>query len=73
MGGILEHFTECTLQHADLIFYFIRGNYLPWWLSGKESTCNVGDMGWIPGSGRSLGGGNSNPLLLPENPMDRGA
>ena len=23
---------------------------LPWWLSGKESACNVGDLGWIPGS-----------------------
>ena len=26
---------------------------LPWQLSGKESTCNVGDVGSIPGSGRS--------------------
>ena len=29
----------------------------PWWLSGKEYTCNVGDaeaMSSIPGSGRSL-------------------
>ena len=25
---------------------------LPWWLSGKESTCNAGDTGWITGSGR---------------------
>ena len=22
---------------------------LPWWLSGKESTCNAGDLGLIPG------------------------
>ena len=32
---------------------------------GKESTCNVGDtgdLGLIPGSGRSPGGGNGNPL-----------
>ena len=29
---------------------------------GKESTCNVGDMCSIPGSGRSLGVGNGNPL-----------
>ena len=44
----------------------------------KESTCNVGDagdMGSIPGSGRSLGGGHGNPLQYSclENPMDRGA
>ena len=24
-----------------------------WWLSGKESTCNIGDVGWIPGWGRA--------------------
>ena len=29
---------------------------------GKESTCNVGELGSIPGSGRSLGGGNGYPL-----------
>ena len=46
---------------------------LSWWLSGKESTYNTGDS--IPGSGRSPGGGNGNPLQLSylENPMHRGA
>ena len=34
----------------------------PWWLSGKESAVNAGEMGSIPGSGRSPGGGNGNPL-----------
>ena len=29
---------------------------------GKESACNVGDLGSIPGWGRSSGGGNGNPL-----------
>ena len=29
---------------------------------GKESACNVGDPGLIPGVGRSPGGGNGNPL-----------
>ena len=28
------------------------------WLSGKESTCQAGDVGSIPGSGRSPGEGN---------------
>ena len=27
---------------------------LLWWLSGKDSACNAGDVGLIPGSGRSL-------------------
>ena len=45
---------------------------------GKESTCNAGDagdMGSIPGVGRSPGGEHGNPLLYSclENPMDRGA
>ena len=41
---------------------------------GKESACNVGDPGLIPGSGRSPGEGNGNPLQdsCLENPMDRG-
>ena len=34
----------------------------PCWLSGKESTCNAGDVGLIPESGRCPGGGNGNPL-----------
>ena len=35
---------------------------LPWWLNNKESTCNVGDLGLIPWSGRSPGKGNGNSL-----------
>ena len=40
---------------------------------GKESACNVGDLGLIPGLGRSLGEGNGNPLQYSclENSMDR--
>ena len=43
--------------------------------AGKESTCNAGDLGSIPGLGRSPGGGHGNPLqyFCRENPMDRGA
>ena len=42
---------------------------------GKASAYNVGDPGLIPGSGRSSGEGNGNPLQYSrlENPMDRGA
>ena len=41
---------------------------------GKESAHSVGDLGSILGMGRSLGGGNGNPLQYscPENPKDRG-
>ena len=39
---------------------------------GKESACSVGDLGLIPGSGRSPVEGNGNPLwyFCLENPMD---
>jgi len=42
---------------------------------GKASAYNVGDLGSIPGSGRSPGEGNRNPLQYSclENPIDRGA
>ena len=42
---------------------------------GKASACNVGDLGLIPGLGRSPGGGNGNPLQYSclENSMGGGA
>ena len=42
---------------------------------GKESSCSVGELGSIPGSRRSPGEGNGNPLQYSclENPMDRRA
>ena len=48
---------------------------LLWWLTGKESACNAGDVGSVYGSGRSLGEGNGNPFQHSclGDPMDRGA
>ena len=34
----------------------MRKKRLPWWLSGKGSICDAGDLGLIPGLGRSPGG-----------------
>ena len=41
----------------------------------KELACNAGDLGSIPGLGRSSGEGNGNPLQYScmKNPMDREA
>ena len=41
----------------------------------KEFACSAGDLGLMPGSGRSPGEGNGNPLQYSclGNPMDRGA
>ena len=40
-----------------------------------DNAGDIGDLGSIPGSGRSPGGGHENPLQYSclENPMDRGA
>ena len=42
---------------------------------GRESACNAGDLGSVPGWGRPSGGGPGSPLQYPclENPQDRGA
>ena len=61
--------------HAVSSFSWWVGGATPRRCSGKESACNAGDLGSIPGSGRSPGGGNGNPLQYSglEDPMDRGA
>ena len=59
-------------------FLFLRGlgdSLLPTFKIKSLSTGNAGDLGSIPGSGRSSGEGNGNPLQYSclENFMDRGA
>ena len=53
--------------------YLTRG--FPSGSDGKASVCNAGDLGSIPGLGRSLGEGNGSPLQYSclENPMDHRA
>ena len=54
---------------------FSSTNDFPGGSDGKTSAYNAGDPGSIPGSGRSPGEGNGNPLQYSclENPMDGGA
>ena len=64
-------------MNAELFQYFNNGYTgmgLPWRLMVKNPPANAGDVVWIPGSGRSPGEGNDNPLQYSclENPMDRG-
>ena len=56
-----------------VVFVWFRG--FSGGLADKESICNVGDLGSIPGLGRSPGEGNDNPLQHSclGNPMDREA
>ena len=48
-------------------------SYVAQWVKNPPAVQET--QGWIPGSGRSPGGGNGNPLQYscPENPMDREA
>ena len=73
----LAHWVELEVVPCDLRDP-VSQIELPWWLGGKEFACNTGaagDMGLIPGSGRSPGGGHGNPLYYSclANSMDRGA
>ena len=54
--------------------HFIKKGF-PGGLDGKESACKAGDLGSVPGLGRSPGEGNGYPFQYSylENPMDRGA
>ena len=55
--------------------YLFFGGGFPGGSDSKDSACNAGDLGSIPGLGRSPGQGNGYPLQYSclENPMDRGA
>ena len=55
--------------------YMVYVGGFPGGPEGKASACNAGDLGLIPGLGRSPGEGKGNPLRYSclENPMDREA
>ena len=57
------------------MYYVYDGKGFPGGSEVKASACNAGDLGSIPGLGRSPGEENGNPLQYSclENPMDRGA
>ena len=63
------------IKLSNILYTCTEDNWIPRWLSDKESACNAGDLGSIPGLGRSPAEGNGNPLQCSylENPMDRGA
>ena len=53
----------------------MKADVVPGGSDGKASVRSAGDLGWIPGLGRSPGEGNGNPLQYSclENSMDGGA
>ena len=65
--------SKTYLVFKRIYIHFREG--FPGGSDGKESAYSVGDLGSIPGSGRSSGEGNGNPLQYSclENPIDKGA
>ena len=64
---------KATLLHLVGTMTFPEAPGLPRWCRDKESACNAGDLGSIPGLGRSPGEGNGNWYSCLGNSMDRGA
>ena len=66
---------KSTLTGADSQIFTLSMQDFPGGSDGKASAYNAGDLGSIPGSGRSPGEGNGTPLQYSclENPMDGGA
>ena len=73
-----DHNKSDTTEQLTLSSYGLSVNWTwssPGGSDGKESACSTRDSDSIPGSGRSPGEGNGNPLQYSclENSMDRGA
>ena len=74
--NILFHNLSHYGLSQDIEYSFLRYTVaFPYSSVGKESVCNAGDLGLIPGSGRSPGEGYGNPPKYSclENPMDGGS
>ena len=73
MSTTVKAFGLCSFNHrtsATALFYnTIRTDEeeLPWWLSGTESACNAGNVGFDPGVGKILWSGKwqPTPVFLP--------
>ena len=77
MDEFIDYHTKWSKPEREWQIYHITYTELgfPGYSACKESTCNVGYLGLIPGLGRSPGGGYGNHLQYSylEDPMDRGA
>ena len=55
---VIVHILASVCDFIKTIVY----SHFPCGSDSKESACKAGDLGSIPGSGRSIGEGNGNPL-----------
>ena len=70
-----KEYIKVVYCHPVYLTYIQSTSGFPGGSDVKASACNAGDLSLIPGSGRSPGEGNGNPLQYSclENPMDGGA
>ena len=85
ISSSVAHFFSCPQSFPASGSFSTQSALLNWWpkywsfsfsgSNGKESACKAGDLGSIPGLGRSPGTGYGNPLQYScmKNPMERGA
>ena len=66
-----KYINICVGIHTHIHILHTYG--LPEWLSDKESACQAGDVGLIPGSEDSLEKEMATPVFLPGKSMDKGA
>ena len=73
--SILMKLTQAAEKASIVLTQLGKFTLFPGGSEFKASACNAGDLGSIPGSGRSPGERNGNPLqyFCLENSMDRGA
>ena len=71
----LDGITHATDLNLGKLWEMVRDRGFPGGSKVKASASSAGDLGLIPGSGRSPGEGNGNPLQYSclENPKDREA
>ena len=72
---MLQKDTKEDIKYRNTFKEYTIFRDFPGGSNAKESACNAGDPDLIPGSGRSPGEGNGNPLQYSclENSMDREA
>ena len=70
-----HHHSSFRISFSPQKFRLCLFAVFPGGSDGKAPACNAGDLGSIPGLGRSPGEGNGNPLQYSclENPTDGGA
>ena len=73
----IKHFPSISFKSplSEHLVLILLWEVTPGVSSGKESPSSAGDLGSVPGLGRSPGKGNGNPLQYSdlENSMNRGA